>query len=99
MFIGHSEIVTFPLYRLHADKPARYYGAGCPPTLLPQVVIKPSPSGTPRSRHLFLEVMEQIRQRHQFLNSGNRQDTSYSFLLPGPRPRESLRISTAHGDI
>jgi hypothetical protein len=71
MFIGHSEIVAFLLYRFNADKPApllqRWIVALCYHKLLSTL----SPSrGTPRSRDLFLEVMEQIRQRHQFVVVG-----------------------------
>jgi len=41
------------------------------PTLLPQVVYqRPSPSRDTRSRGIFLEVMEQIRQRHHFVVVG-----------------------------
>jgi putative transposase len=69
MFIGHSEIVAFLLYRSNADKPApllrRWILA-----LYNHKLLSASSLGTPRARDLLLEVMEQIRQRHQFVVDG-----------------------------
>jgi len=44
----------------------RYYGAGYSNFITTSCYQRRPLLGTPRSRDLFLEVMEQIRQRHQF---------------------------------
>ena len=70
MFIGHSEIVAFLLHRSSADKPAPLLRRWILPLYYHKLLSAPSLLGTPRSRDLFLEVMEQIRQRHQFVVVG-----------------------------
>jgi hypothetical protein len=70
MFIGHSQIAAFVLHRNHADKPAPLYGAGYSHFITTSCFQRRLLLGTPRSRDLFLEVMEEIRQRHQFVVVG-----------------------------
>ena len=48
----------------------RYYGAGYSHFITTSCYQRRPLLGTPRSRDLFLEVMEQIRQRHQFVVVG-----------------------------
>jgi putative transposase len=48
----------------------RYYGAGYSHFITTSCYQRRPLLGTPRARDLFLEVMEQIRQRHQFLIVG-----------------------------
>jgi len=48
----------------------RYYGAGYSHFITTSRYPRRPVLGTPRSRDLFLEVMEQIRQRHQFVVVG-----------------------------
>ena len=48
----------------------RYYGAGYSHFITTSCYQRRSLLETPRSRDLFLEVMEQIRQRHQFVVVG-----------------------------
>ena len=48
----------------------RYYGAGYSHFVTTSCYQRRPLLGTPRSRDLFLEVMEQIRQRHQFVVVG-----------------------------
>jgi putative transposase len=48
----------------------RYYGAGYSHFITTSCYQRRPLLGTPRSRDLFLEVMEQIRQRHQFVVAG-----------------------------
>ena len=48
----------------------RYYGLWILPLYYHKLLSAPSPSRHTRSRDLFLEVMEQIRQRHQFVVAG-----------------------------
>src|SRR5277367_6606834 len=48
----------------------RYYGAGYSHFITTSCYQRRPLLGTPRSRDLFLEVMEQIRQRHQFVVIG-----------------------------
>ena len=48
----------------------RYYGARYSHFITTSCYQRRPPLGTPRFRDLFLEVMEQIRQRHQFVVVG-----------------------------
>jgi REP element-mobilizing transposase RayT len=48
----------------------RYYGAGYSHFITTSCYQRRPLLGTPRSRDLFLEVMEHIRQRHQFVVIG-----------------------------
>jgi putative transposase len=48
----------------------RYYGAGYSHFITTSCYQRRPLLGTPRSRDIFLEVMEQIRQRHQFVVVG-----------------------------
>jgi putative transposase len=48
----------------------RYYGAGYSQFITTNCYQRRPLFGMPRSRDLFLEVMEQIRQRHQFVVVG-----------------------------
>jgi putative transposase len=48
----------------------RYYGAGYSHFITTSCYQRRPLLGTPRSRDLFLEVLEQIRQRHQFVVVG-----------------------------
>jgi len=48
----------------------RYYGAGYAHFITTSCYQRRPLLGTPRSRDLFLEVMEQVRQRHQFVVVG-----------------------------
>jgi putative transposase len=48
----------------------RYYGAGYSHFITTSCYQRRPLLGTPRSRDLFLEVMEQVRQRHQFVVVG-----------------------------
>jgi REP element-mobilizing transposase RayT len=48
----------------------RYYGAGYSHSITTSCYQRRPLLGTPRSRDLFLEVMEQIRQRHEFVVVG-----------------------------
>jgi putative transposase len=48
----------------------RYYGAGYSHFITTSCYQRRPLLGAPRSRDLFLEVMEQIRQRHQFVVAG-----------------------------
>jgi putative transposase len=48
----------------------RYYGAGYCHFITTSCYQRRPLLGTPRSRDLFLEVMEQIRQRHEFVVVG-----------------------------
>jgi putative transposase len=48
----------------------RYYGAGYSHFITTSCYQRRPLLGTPRTRDLFLEVMEQIRQRHQFVVVG-----------------------------
>ena len=48
----------------------RYYGAGYSHFITTSCYQRRPLLATPRSRHLFLEVLEQIRQRHQFVVAG-----------------------------
>ena len=48
----------------------RYYGAGYSHFITTSCYQRRPLLGTPRSRDLFLEVVEQIRQRHQFVVVG-----------------------------
>src|SRR5271170_8386822 len=48
----------------------RYYGAGYSHFITTSCYQRRPLLGTPRFRDLFLEVMEQIRQRHQFVVVG-----------------------------
>jgi putative transposase len=48
----------------------RYYGAGYSHFITTSCYQRRPLLGTPHSRDLFLEVMEQIRQRHQFVVVG-----------------------------
>ena len=48
----------------------RYYGSGYSHFITTSCYQRRPLLGTPRSRDLFLEVMEQIRQRHQFVVVG-----------------------------
>jgi len=48
----------------------RYYGAGYSHFITTSCYQRRPLLGAPRSRDLFLEVMEQIRQRHQFVVVG-----------------------------
>jgi putative transposase len=48
----------------------RYYGAGYSHFITTGGYQRRPLLGTPRSRDLFLEVMEQVRQRHQFVVVG-----------------------------
>jgi putative transposase len=57
-------IVSMPT-KLH-----RYYGAGYSHFITTSCYQRRLLLGTPRSRDLFLEVVEQIRQRHQFVVVG-----------------------------
>jgi putative transposase len=57
-------IISMPT-KLH-----RYYGAGYSHFITTSCYQRRPLLGTPRSRDLFLEVMEQIRQRHQFVVAG-----------------------------
>jgi putative transposase len=70
MFIGHSEIVAFLLYRFDADKPAPLLRLWILPLYYHKCYQRRPLLGTPHSRNLFLEVMEQIRLRHQFVVVG-----------------------------
>ena len=75
MFIGHTEIVAFLLYRFDADKPAPLLRRWILPLYYHKLLSAPSPSrDTPLSRSLsrcrVFEVTEQIRQRHQFVVVG-----------------------------
>jgi hypothetical protein len=70
MFIGHSETVAFLLYRFDADKPAPLLRRWILPLYYHKLLSAPSPSRDTPLSHLFLEVMEQIRRRHQFVVVG-----------------------------
>ncbi len=48
----------------------RYYGAGYSHFITTSCYQRRPLLGTPRSRDLFLEVLEQVRQRHQFVVVG-----------------------------
>ena len=48
----------------------RYYGAGYSHFITTSCYQRRPLLGTPRSRDLFLEVMEQVRQRHHFVVVG-----------------------------
>ena len=80
----------------------RYYGAGYSHFITTSCYQRRPLLGTPRSRDLFLEVMEQIRQRHQFVVVGYVVMPEHIHLLgfgakfaqqPGYRVRWSSRAS------
>jgi REP element-mobilizing transposase RayT len=81
----------------------RYYGAGYSHFITTSCYQRRPLLGTPRSRDLFLEVMEQIRQRHQFVVVGYVVMPEHVHLLfteperGKPTPKTSNGISAVIG--
>jgi putative transposase len=70
LFISHSQILQFVLHHSHATNLHRFYGSGYSHFITSSCYQRRPLLATPCARDLFLEVMEQIRQRHQFVVSG-----------------------------